>query len=106
MSIEFTLGSSEDFEIIKGLVVPKGSQVKNGLKSIELPTQESSLRAFKLLFGVKKRSRLSADDEDSVQAPVAKELEKGCDEEDEEEEEEDFEEFEDEEEETLEDDDE
>ena len=60
-----------ELEIIKGLVVLKGSQVKSGLLKVDLPTQESSLKAFKLLFGVKKRSRTYCDDEESVHPPVS-----------------------------------
>ena len=72
---EKTLDNSE-LVIIKGLVVIDGTQVKSGLTKIEIPCHESSLKAFKFLFGVKKRPRIYADDESATKdetVAVAKE---------------------------------
>lgn len=62
-SLKFTLSTNEDFIVLHGLVVPKGSEVLVGLHKIELPTNEDVLKNFKMLFGIKKKVRAVEEEE-------------------------------------------
>lgn len=71
--IKFELSTSFEFEIISGLVVPKGSKVFFGIETVQVPTNEESTKSFKSLFGIRKRCKV-VDEEESV-APIKKEEE-------------------------------
>lgn len=66
LKIVYSLKDSSEYEIQKGLVVPKGSIVSIGLPEAfrEAPTSESSSAMFKMLFGVRNKKRIVVDDED------------------------------------------
>lgn len=70
--LSFVLTTCNELEIINGLVVPKGSKVLVGLNCVELPSNERSQKAFKLLFGIRKRPKI-VDDEESVAPQIVKE---------------------------------
>jgi len=69
---KFQLSESTEYEILNGLVVPRGSKVFVGLESVLLPSNESCTRAFKLLFGIRKRAKI-IEEEESVTPAVKKE---------------------------------
>jgi hypothetical protein len=71
-AFKFQLSSSLELEIINGLVVPRGSKVFVGLESVALPSNESCARAFKLLFGIRKRAKI-IEEEESVSPAIKKE---------------------------------
>jgi ribosomal protein S2 len=50
---------------INGLIVPMDTIVQTGIDDVKLPSNEESIKAFKLLFGTKKRTKV-IEDEDSV----------------------------------------
>lgn len=67
--IDFS-SETEEFELVGGVVVPKGSRVRSGVAyTFAWPKQDDSLALFKQLFGVKKRKQV-VEEEDEVPVPI------------------------------------
>lgn len=67
--IEYTVGKSTTFTIIKGLVVPSDSSVSVGLQLAKEPLSNEAANAlYKILFGIRKRKIIvqNDDDEESI----------------------------------------
>lgn len=71
--IKFELSSSNEFEIVNGLVVPKGSKVFSGIAKVSVPSNEEATKSFKHLFGIRKRTKIVEEEE--VEVPVKKDEE-------------------------------
>jgi hypothetical protein len=63
--MDFTINANENFVIIKGLVVPEGSIVRQGIEIPELPKDDASV--MKLLFGPIKK-KVAHDEEEDFKA--------------------------------------
>jgi hypothetical protein len=60
---KYTLTDSTEYVIVKGLVVPKGSEVTLGIVQKQPPSLEASVASFKRLFGIKRKKHREEEDE-------------------------------------------
>jgi hypothetical protein len=60
---KYTLTDSTEYVIVKGLVVPKGSEVTVGIIQKQPPSLEASVASFKRLFGIKRKKHRDEEDE-------------------------------------------
>jgi len=69
--IRFESSMAREYHVLKGIVVPVGSKVSQGIPSIDVPSAESCLSAFKHLFGNIKRKKTTFNEEEDFE-PIAK----------------------------------